>query len=310
MKSIPICLLIVFTSIFTYNSAAGQNNVQLQKSNSATVIWKITGPVYSKPSYLLGTFHLTGAEWILEYPEMRKIIDSTEFILTEAFTTHQIVTTSPKGEVLKAIPMLDANQFHTLDSFFVARVGEGIKNNIEAESMTIAEMEGAILTTLTSKNQNPNGISKLMDKDLFDLYVKSGRQGVRLDRIAVVDFDSSQINNAKQYLARALGYIKNSDKPGWNIYQMQEVGDATSRYKKMEFDYQLNESASRVQTSTDFDFVPIEQRNKNWIPKIIENIDKRPCLVAVGLGHLFYQTGLIMLLRNQGYKVEPVILTK
>ncbi|MCE7039291.1 TraB/GumN family protein [Dyadobacter sp. CY312] len=304
----PILLVVICTLVFI--AATGNDRFQLERSSPATVLWKITGPDCSKPSYILGTFHLTDAKWILEYSEMKKVIDSTEFILNEAFTTHQVPIKPHIREVLKALPLLDKHQFRTLDSFFVARVGEGIKNNIDAENLTIAEMEGAILTTLASNSENSTAVTKLMDKELFDIYVELGREGDRLDRIPISDFDSSQIDHAKQYLGRALGYIKNSDKPGWNIYQMQDVDDATSRYKKMEFDYKLNESDLSLQTSTDFDFVPMEQRNKNWIPKIVENINKRPCLIAVGLSHLYYKTGLIMLLRNQGYRVEPVILTK
>lgn len=288
----------------------GQKQKQDRKTDPATILWKIMGPGCPRASYIIGTFHLTDASWLLKYPEITKVIDSTEYILTEVFTTEPVPKAPQKREVLKALPLLDKAQFEMLDSFFVARVGEGIRNNIDAELMTVAEMEGAILTTLISGRSNANGITKLMDKDLFDLYVKLGRGGDHLDRVLKTDFDSSEIAYAKDYITRAVKYINNSDKPDWNIYQMNGVEEAEARYKQMKVEYRLHEFPTKVMTSNALDFIPLEQRNKNWIPKIIAKITDQPTLIAVGLAHLYYRTGIVMLLREQGYSVEPVALNK
>ncbi|RAJ92563.1 hypothetical protein LX87_04893 [Larkinella arboricola] len=299
-------LLLTFLLLSHY--AVGQKRTKITPSNPPTILWKITGKDCKQPSYLLGTFHLADAEWLYEYPEIKKVIDSTEFILTEAFTTERTETPFAKtGSQLKALSLLTPEQYRTLDSFFVARVGEGIVGNPDAETMTVAEMRNAILTTLATQSKEANGITKFMDLDLFRLYEKLGRKGDRLDRVTPTEFDSTNIDQAKQYLARSLKYLENSDKPDWNIYQMTGVDETVAHYKKMEFDYKLNERAVNVQTSTDFDFIPVEQRNKNWMSKIIAAISTKPCLIAVGLGHLYYRTGVIMLLRDRGYQVEPVI---
>jgi len=50
----------------------------------------------------------------------------------------------------------------------------------------------------------------------------------------------------------------------------------------------------------------INNRNKNWIPRIEKIAKEKPTLFAVGAGHLPGESGVIMLLRKQGYKVEPV----
>ena len=277
-----------------------------QKLDNA-ILWKISGSKCPRPSYIVGTFHLTEADWLLQYPAMKEVIDSTEFILNEAYTSKP-VSLAKKEKPLKALPLLDKSQFNYLDSFFVARVGEGIRNNPDAEAMTIAEMNEAVVTTLISGSSGANGITKLMDKDLFDLYIKLGRKGDRLDRVETTEFDSSEIDHAKQYLLRTISHIKNSDKPDWNMYQTKGIEDAVLDYKQMKMKYLLEEYPVKVQQSDDFDFVPIAQRNKNWMPKIMDQLSRKPCLIAVGLGHLYYRTGIIMLLRSQGYTVEPVLL--
>lgn len=294
------CLLIV-------NFSWGQKNDQVPEPSPATILWKISGSKCPRPSYIVGTFHLTEADWLLQYPAMKEVIDSTEFILNEAYTSKP-VSLAKKEKPLKALPLLDKSQFNYLDSFFVARVGEGIRNNPDAEAMTIAEMNEAVVTTLISGSSGANGITKLMDKDLFDLYMKLGREGDRLDRVATTEFDSSEIDHAKQYLSRTINHIKNSDKPDWNIYQVKGIEDTVLGYKQMKMKYLLEEYPVKVQQSDDFDFVPIAQRNKNWMPKIMDHLSRKPCLIAVGLGHLYYRTGIIMLLRSQGYTVEPVLL--
>lgn len=214
---------------------------------------------------------------------------------------------TPKKEILKALPLLDKKQFETLDSFFTARVGEGIRDNPDAAAMTVAEMESAIMVTLVSGNNKANAFTKFMDKDLFELYVKLGRQGDRLDRVKVTDFDSTEIGYARQYLTRAVNYTIGSDKPDWNFYGTPSVEDTLAHYKTMRFEYHLDKYSTSTASAPYFDFVPLAQRNKEWVPKIISSISSRPTLIAVGLGHLYYKTGVIMLLRAEGYQVEPVM---
>ncbi|WP_031530191.1 TraB/GumN family protein [Dyadobacter crusticola] len=307
MNTYLLLMVLFFNPKPTHHYQPAQTNTRPHSENPRTCLWKVTGPQCSKPSYLLGTFHLTGADWLLEYPQVRKAVDSTEFILTEVFSTSPAVRPDkPAGAVLKALGLLDETQFRTLDSFFVARVGQGIRDNPEAAKLTVGEMEGAMLITLLAGDQFMT--QPMMDLDLFNLYVSRGRKGDRLDRVIDTNFDSSRIDHARQYLARAIDRIKNSDKPDWNLYQMNNVDEAISDYKQMRFEYQLDQPATGLQTLTDFSFIPLEARNRHWMPKIIENITAKPTLIAVGLAHLRFETGLISLLRSAGYQVEPVLL--
>jgi uncharacterized protein len=50
----------------------------------------------------------------------------------------------------------------------------------------------------------------------------------------------------------------------------------------------------------------LEDRNKNWIPKIISKAKKEPTFFAVGAGHLGGQMGVIRLLRKEGYVLTPL----
>ena len=50
----------------------------------------------------------------------------------------------------------------------------------------------------------------------------------------------------------------------------------------------------------------VNERNLNWIEKLVKMIPDHACLVYVGAGHLPGDQGLIQLLRNEGFTVEPV----
>jgi hypothetical protein len=309
MKRMLSFYLSLWLFLMLPGATIGQEGSGVKGSENATILWRISGKDCKQFSYLLGTYHLSDAEWLYEYPEIRKVIDSTTFILTEGFSTFISDSLSTHTSQLKAIPLLTNHQYQTLDSFFVARVGEGIKGNSEAENMTVAEMGSAILITLVADSKGANAVTKYMDFDIFTLYRKLGRSGDRLDIIKPTEFNSNNIEHAKQHLKRSLGYIKNSYKPDWNIYQTKGADSVLANYKQMKLTYDLNGEAN-FDTSDDFDFIPMEVRNQAWMSKIVSNISKQPCLIAVGQGHLRYRIGLISLLRERGYAVEPVMLGK
>ncbi|UOO91948.1 TraB/GumN family protein [Vitreoscilla stercoraria] len=51
----------------------------------------------------------------------------------------------------------------------------------------------------------------------------------------------------------------------------------------------------------------LAQRNRAWMPKMERHFKQQPTTVAVGAAHLFGKDGLIVLLRERGFKVESVL---
>ena len=49
----------------------------------------------------------------------------------------------------------------------------------------------------------------------------------------------------------------------------------------------------------------LQQRNVAWMPKLERQIKQGPTVIAVGAAHLYGGSGLIVLLREWGYKVTP-----
>jgi uncharacterized protein YbaP (TraB family) len=280
-------------------------------SDPPTILWKITGKGIEKPSYLLGTMHLLELDWLQSFPKIKSVIDSSEYILTEAFSTEAetVQKTKRPGE-LKALTLLTPEEYRMLDSFFVARVGEGIRDNPDAEGMNVLEMRSAILQTLVLDRAGGNGVNRFMDLDLYHLFRSRGKGGDHLDKVKTYDFDSTQKADARLVMRQVLGRIAGSDKPEWNVYSSQEhVKEIMRLYKQMHVPYHFEKTdASDTIQPGEYAYMTIQERNRYWIPRIEQHIRQRSCLIAVGFGHLRYRTGVIGLLRDLGYRVEPVII--
>ena len=53
-----------------------------------------------------------------------------------------------------------------------------------------------------------------------------------------------------------------------------------------------------------YDDILLKNRNRNWIPIMGRMMREAPTLFAVGAGHLGGESGVVALLRKEGYKVE------
>ena len=50
------------------------------------------------------------------------------------------------------------------------------------------------------------------------------------------------------------------------------------------------------------------KRNRNWMEKITQILPNQRALIVVGVGHFFGEDGLLNMLEEKGYTVEPVIV--
>lgn len=64
----------------------------------------------------------------------------------------------------------------------------------------------------------------------------------------------------------------------------------------------------QVKRYPDFYKKMLFDRNVRWAPKVDRIFQEEDAVVAVGLGHLLGDKGLVKLLRAKGYAVEPLAL--
>jgi len=76
-------------------------------------------------------------------------------------------------------------------------------------------------------------------------------------------------------------------------------------YKEQDI-YGLYEMLKGDESIGEFEDVLLNQRNKNWIPLMKEEMLNQRTFFAVGAGHLGGQFGVIQLLQDAGYKLRPL----
>ncbi len=80
-----------------------------------------------------------------------------------------------------------------------------------------------------------------------------------------------------------------------DIYKKQQLDAMVTLFTKSEFGM------------GGYEDLLLLQRNKNWVGQLKTIMKKESVFVAVGAGHLVGEKGLINLLKQEGYTVEPLI---
>ena len=297
---------LVFFCCGSYSSFGQTNERSESEEGIHTIMWKISGSKLKQSSYLLGIHHMIGIDWLYNFPEVKKIIETSDYLLTELYGDNNEADSLPEHKI-KALDILTSEEFSILDSFFVVRVGEGIADNEVAEAMDVFEMCSAILSTLLAPREGDEHLG--MDYELFKFFQYKSKTSFRMDDMKYLAFNEEDTVRAREIMRMYIEAVKIGDHPAWNLADTTYgLGLLTQSYKDMSFKYHL--AKEDPQKKSPIANQTVKERNRMWIPMIEERISKHKCLIAVGFYHLCYDTGLIVLLRQQGYTVEPVTLSQ
>ncbi len=268
----------------------GTSSISAQQVQSA--LWEISGNGLTKKSYLFGTVHVSSTEILTKYPKLKQVLTDAELGLFE-INGKPIGDESLSKTALKEVPQppLDSiftpEEYTLVDKFFSkSPLGSIRPHNNDAS------LAGMLQVAITYKNNKGNQYITL-DSYVNNLMDSLGKQIFQLDNIN----DRSKLTFETQYrlIAETL------------VAVIKQADDSMSK-NYISPDYEKSLKANLYLTTLPDSImgsVTIE-RNKIWLPKIIEKVKTNSCFIAVGLGHLQYQTGLIILLRKQGYSLKPI----
>jgi hypothetical protein len=281
-------------SLFFLSLLIGISNCYCQ--NFESTLWEISGNGLSKKSYLFGTIHTASIDVLTKFPKLNNLIHEVDLGLFEIngkpIGNNSIVNTN-----FKDIPQppLDSiftpEEYLMVDSFFSATPLGSIRPH-NADASLIGMLQVAITYKNNSGTQYislDSYINKLMDslkKDVYqldDLNDKSKSTFQSKNRL-IAETLVAAINKANGTISKDSSFFLYEDSLKSNLRLKEKVDQFTGD-------------------------VTIE-RNKIWLPKIIEKIRNHSCFIAVGLGHLQYDTGIISLLRRKGYILKPVKLSQ
>ena len=277
-----ICCFIYFFS-----------GAQTQLEN--TLLWQITGPEIIKPSYLYGTIHLMCANEIKVSDTLRARFYSTQKLFLEVNLDDPSVMVKTmqkiqmKGDTTLQ-QLLSPSEYDTLAGKFKKLTGLSLSmmNSMKpelVESLIYPSLLGC--SSAEAWEQKFEQLAKANNMQINGLETAD-------DQLKI--FDEIPYKAQAEELAESVLHI-DSVKKSFNkmlaLYKQKDL-DALSKL--------MDESG----TSSDFMDMLLNNRNKKWIPEIIEQAALKSTFFAVGAAHLGNTNGVINLLRQKGYTVTPV----
>lgn len=305
--SLYILSIVLFTllSCKTQKVDIGSPLLETPKLENA-LLWKIEGKELTEPSYLFGTVHIIPKDKFF-YPEgtlsafdqSKKVF--LEFDMSGMQDMSTMMTLLPKLYMKDNMTVKDlvSKEDYAMLSEKFAEVGLPMPFLDRIKPIFLSMMAGNGLDP--KKMQSGEMISYEME--FAEMAEKSSKEmgGLETMDYQIAIFDSIPYKDQAKMLVEAFKGGSESEKMMENLYSLYIAQDIETMASSIVDEEPLLE---------DHSYLFLEGRNKNWIPVIAKEAKAQPSFFAVGAGHLGGKTGVINLLKKEGYTVTPIAAKK
>lgn len=269
--------------------------VNAQTSLEKTLLWQITGPGISKPSYLYGTIHLMCANEIKVSDTLRARFYATQKLFLE-------VNIDDPSVMLKTMQQMKMKNDTTLKQLLSSEQYDSLTvqfkklTGISLNMMSTVKpelIESMIYPSLLGCEGAEAWEQKFMQLAKANNMEIKGLENVE-DQLKI--FDEIPYKEQAEELA---GTLNNIDSTKQNFNKLLEL------YKQKDINA-LSEMLNKDSSLSQYDDILLTKRNNKWVPEIIQQAKIQPTFFAVGAGHLGNSNGLINLLTQQGYTIFPI----
>ena len=276
-------ILVIF--IYPVASATAQES---------SLLWKITGNGLEKESYLFGTIHIIcKSDFVMNERISSAFERSDELILEldmsdpELQQKMQQVSMNPGMKNIKGD--MDDSLAIVLDEFLLKNYGAGLAQ--------LGVLKPFVLSSMVMLKSLP--CEEIESYEGF-FAAHAGEAAMPVIGLETVEFQVGIFDQIPQDLQLSeLGKMLVGD------YSQNEFHTMISAYLAEDIDA-LDEAMTSDGMVADYRSILLDQRNKSWVPKIASAMKSNSVFVAVGAGHLGGKFGVISLLRESGYSVEPI----
>lgn len=262
---------------------------------SSSLLWKIEGKNLKKPSYIFGTIHLIPAKDYFEPAGLQAAFDQSEILVGEmdlsdlgSMSAELMAGMQMKGDTTLDM-LLSTEDYHKLDEKMTASLGMGLDFMKTFKPFVISTMLISDLKQEESKSYE------------MELLAKANQKSMPMAGLETLNEQMSFLDALPySYQAKELVKMMNQDSDDGYFQKMVDA------YKTQNLDV-LVKLINEQSESGEMQDILLDNRNKNWIPKIIKFAEEKPSFIAVGAGHLGGPNGIISLLKQAGYRLSPVL---
>ena len=266
------------------------------------LLWKITGNNLDEPSYLYGTIHMIGAEDFFLPDGTMSALDDADRVVFEIDMADMTDMSNLMGIMNKAF-MKDDKTLQDLLSEEDYGLVESHFEKIGIPIFFLQRIKPMFLTVFTSGDMSPgdmeSGKIKSYEFEFMEMAENANKQTSGLETIdfQLSVFDAIPYEDQAEMLMES---IKNGSGESDSFQEIVKI------YKQQNLNEMLSLTLSEDGGVAEYEDILLNQRNKNWIPQMKTMMVENQNFFAVGAGHLPGKEGVINLLREEGYTVEPI----
>jgi uncharacterized protein YbaP (TraB family) len=258
-----------------------------------TLLWKISGNGLTKPSYIFGTMHLICKEDYVLRDKVTEALKNSDGFYTEINFADMSSMVSLQKMMVSDIPLskrISKEKYKKLSSLLQKKL------NISIETFELMS-DMAIVSTITTKTFPCEDI-KLYEIELLQLAMLQNKELGGLETVEEqVKFmeDSMNIDTGITMLENMNPSEDNESMQLSKLYAQEKLIELTELINKTSY---MNNKV--------YDIL-LNQRNQNWANNIPELIKNKSIFFGVGAAHLAGEKGILKLLKNQGFTIEPIL---
>jgi uncharacterized protein YbaP (TraB family) len=284
MKRLQLLLITLF--LFTIG--------QSQTVSKGSLLFEVSGNGLSNPSFIFGTFHIMCKDQFNISPILEsKIVGTNQFYGELDMDDPTMQATMMQKILMKdrtIESMMDSSSFKTFNDAFQKITGipaTQLNHYKPFFHLSLITIKTIPCFNYVQPETELMQIAKKNGKDILGLETIDEQ----MNAIDAQPLDSQIISLQKMVL--------NFDSTKNMMNEMIEV------YKKNDADL-LYDYVQKQGTDGMNEEVLLVNRNKNWIPKMKKIMQDNSSFFAVGGAHLGGKTGVLALLKAEGYTVKPV----
>jgi uncharacterized protein YbaP (TraB family) len=287
-------LTLTFLSLFFFLSTSWISSAQVANQS---LLWEISGNNLAKSSYLLGTIHLLPKKDFQYSSKLDSILSRIDEVIFEIDLNEM-----EDYNVLLEVMMQSFMTGTTLQSLVSNEEYELIKNFISDMGLpmyVLDRLKPMFLNALvegSSLGQLENSTS--VEMELYQRALAKNKRTGGLETMAfqMSIFDSIPYQDQARMLIESIQLKETQPDALQNLINLYQKGAVEELYQLVS---EENEKITRIM---------IHQRNSNWVKQMENKMKMQSGLYAVGAGHLGGPKGLIKLLLDKGYLVQPIPL--
>jgi uncharacterized protein YbaP (TraB family) len=286
-KSIPLGFIISLSL-----------NLSAQISANNSLCWKVTGPGLNQASYIFGTIHM---------------ISKKDFFLSKST---EAAFKSCKTLALEVDLNMDKETKKEVGKSAILPGGKSIGDYCSAEELSIIKSfmsDSVKISALKIKlysRLKPIYLQSILlqeqvkgSKSYEETFAKKAKKN-KMNQVGLEAINlQMKILDTIPIQTQIKDFISSIKEGKASIRNFNEI---ISVYKTQNIQKLHQLTISEDSGIADFEAIFLNNRNASWIP-IIENLMKKEAaFIAVGAAHLGGDKGVLNLLRDKGYTIEPI----